>query len=888
MGWERSTPTRRRTAPRSPIPRPRPLDGLFPTAKVIGGFDFVGEAWPTGAIAEDPDPIDCGPQTIPAPCAGGHGSHVADIIAGINPTTGKGVAPGAKILAYKVCSAISTSCNGAAMLKGVDAALDPNGDGNLADHADVMNLSIGSPYGQDEDDISEALNNAVRAGMTIALSSGNSADRPYITGSGGSAKLVISTAQTQVPSALLYRLVTAAGTFGALHQPWAAAPTAVSGPLVYDTTNTGTRQGCSNAAGANPWVGTPFTGKILLVDRGTCAVSLKGANGAAAGALAVIVANNVSAAPGDLPPTFSFGGGVQTVATYTVTLADGNAIKAGALNQNASINPANAASLVRNMVSSSSRGPGISTTRIKPDIGAPGASLSAEAGTGTGNTAFGGTSGASPMIAGSAALLLQAYPDREPHEIKSVLMNTAETNIGINPVGLPGFLAPITRIGGGEVRVDRAFKSKTAAWDREDLAGSLSFGYHSVAEGPHGNGWGNDSRGLGGWSEVHTRVVVVKNYSNAAITYNIMPTHRYAADAARGAIELEAPDSITVNGRSENRFRVTLKIDASKLQEWDLNGGFNGGDGYLLTDEEYDGYLWLDGNAPDSDVHLAWHVLPRRAALVQANDEHIGLHPRTATGKLKLTNHSEVQDGTVEVFTLTGWSPQLPSNVLPGPGDSFQIVDLKSIGVRQINVGATPWIEFGIDTYGTRAHPNYPAEFDIFIDSNRDGRTNFIVFNAENGTFASTGQNVTRIFTCTSAGADPCATGTLATISFTDADLQSGNVMMAVPAASVGLAPGQRFDFAVGAFDNYFTGALTDSIDGMSAIFGAGPYSLYKQLDKLPATFVVPAGETWDLTVKRDRAPVGTELGLELLYRSAADSDGTDSSRYEGQAIFIG
>ena len=27
------------------------LDGLFPTAKVVGGFDFVGEAWPTTEIA---------------------------------------------------------------------------------------------------------------------------------------------------------------------------------------------------------------------------------------------------------------------------------------------------------------------------------------------------------------------------------------------------------------------------------------------------------------------------------------------------------------------------------------------------------------------------------------------------------------------------------------------------------------------------------------------------------------------------------------------------------------------------------------------------------------------------------------------------------------------
>lgn len=33
-------------------------DGLFPTSKVIGGFDFVGEIWPDGPLLPDDDPID--------------------------------------------------------------------------------------------------------------------------------------------------------------------------------------------------------------------------------------------------------------------------------------------------------------------------------------------------------------------------------------------------------------------------------------------------------------------------------------------------------------------------------------------------------------------------------------------------------------------------------------------------------------------------------------------------------------------------------------------------------------------------------------------------------------------------------------------------------------
>src|SRR5204863_5448551 len=87
-------------------------EGLFPTAKVIGGFDFVGEVWPNGPLAPDPDPIDFN----------GHGTHVADIIGG-----NSGVAPGVKFLACKACSSVSTACSGVALLEAMDLALDPNG-----------------------------------------------------------------------------------------------------------------------------------------------------------------------------------------------------------------------------------------------------------------------------------------------------------------------------------------------------------------------------------------------------------------------------------------------------------------------------------------------------------------------------------------------------------------------------------------------------------------------------------------------------------------------------------------------------------------------------------------------------------------------------------------
>src|SRR5947199_2493595 len=155
-------------------------------------------------------------------------------------------------------------------------------------------MSLGSSYWQKEDDLSAASANAVNLGVVVVSSAGNSADRPYIVGSPSTTPEVISVAATFHPTAKMYLVQTpTVAPVGAVWQSWSAAPSLVSGPLVYDTTSASTRRGCVDAAGTNPWTGTQFPGKILLIDRGICAVSMKVANAGAAGAIAAIVANNV-------------------------------------------------------------------------------------------------------------------------------------------------------------------------------------------------------------------------------------------------------------------------------------------------------------------------------------------------------------------------------------------------------------------------------------------------------------------------------------------------------------------------------------------------------------------------------------------------------------------
>jgi subtilisin family serine protease len=807
-------------------PRNTTRDGLFPTSKVVAGYDFVGELWPTfGDRTEDPDPIDLE----------GHGTHVADIIAGAS-TDGlhKGVAPGASLMAVKVCSAVSSSCNGVALLKGVDYALDPNGDGAMDDAADVINMSLGSSYGQIEDDLSLASANAVRAGVVVVVSAGNSADRPYITGSPSSTPEVISVAQTQVPSAKAFPLVVTGIT----------PPTTIANTATVDWAPIGSGfsgqvarvgRGCPGDAYTPA---TSVAGRVALIDRGACAVSLKVDVAAKAGAVGVIIANN---AAGD-PPSFSFGGGDTFVPTVVISQADGNRIKValGATGLNsavvASISSAVSIPLVGSMVASSSRGPSYSFSAIKPDIGAPGASISAIAGSGTGTEAFGGTSGAAPMVAGSAALLLDAYPSRTPLEIKAMLMNRAETNVFTNPATQPGVLAPITRIGGGEVRVDRAISTKYAAWDSRDPAGSLSFGFHDAIGDLTLN-----------------RRVVVRNFTNARVTLPISPGFRYANDAASGAVSVRTPGSVTVPANGTASFAVQLKVDAAKLTAWNLSSPANQGNGALLQAVEYDGYLTI-GDGADA-IRMPWHVLPAKSAAVSASTGSLSLSG--GAGSFALTN-TGATIGAVELFALTGTSPRIGASNLPSAGDNFAVIDMRSVGTRLVSIGGGQFgVQFAINTFGERTHPAYPAEFDVSVDSDNDGTDDFVLYTAELTGFAATGQTVVNVVNL--------ATGTVTAFFFADSDLNSGNMIMTAPLAALGLTPSSKFRFSVYAFDNYFTGNLTDAVENMTVTLGTPRYAT-------PPSASVPVGATVDVPVQEvagGAAASPSQSGLLLLYRDA-------------------
>jgi hypothetical protein len=145
----------------------------------LGGYDFVNE---------DNDPMD----------DNGHGTHCAGIAVGtgkISNYTIKGIAPKAKYYSYKVMDS-----NGIGyvswFIEAMERSIDPNQDGDYSDSVDIISISAGDPYGNSNDTLSIAANNAVNLGVIVVASAGNNGPDYDSISSPGCAKNVICVGAT--------------------------------------------------------------------------------------------------------------------------------------------------------------------------------------------------------------------------------------------------------------------------------------------------------------------------------------------------------------------------------------------------------------------------------------------------------------------------------------------------------------------------------------------------------------------------------------------------------------------------------------------------------------------------------------------------------------------
>ncbi|MFM7817665.1 MAG: S8 family serine peptidase [Verrucomicrobiota bacterium] len=840
-------------------------DGLFPTSKVAGGWDFVGEYWPVlrdgesvPSLTPDEDPID----------RQGHGTHVADVLAGASlDGLHRGVAPGATLYAFKACSSRELACSGVALLKALEACLTPDQpdavDGiidpatTVVDNpVDIINISLGTRYGQFQDEAAYMVEWLTYFGITVVCSGGNRGDLPYSVSSPGIAPGAISVAQTQMPSAKAQSIrifrnsnrVTST-IINTASIDWAPVTGLISGPLVY------LGQGC--VSDPYPVPDASVRNAIAVIDRGGCNVSLKVDRAARLGAKAVIVVNNE---PGD-PPTFSQGAGSVFVPTLVVTQAEGDALKAtlGSGVNRAAIGPAIATSLAGSMVDTSSRGPSISFQSIKPEIAAPGALMSAEVGTGTSESAFAGTSGSTPVVAGAAALVQEAMLEEtgdllESWALKAALMNNADPGVLLNPVSRPGVLAPVMLAGSGELRIPAALATPAVVavaaptLPYEDRQASLSFGYRAFT---------------GTTPVTLTKRLQVYSLTSEPRTYSVSGGFRDPVDESLGAVTLRfSSPTVEVDAFGVGTVDVTLEVDPSRLPVWNLDGGSGGGDGEAFRLQEFDGTVTLTSGS--TRLGLPWHLLPRRAADLEVGDSALVLAGSPAT--VALSNIGGAIAGVSEIFPLGGTSPQ--DYVKPdefGRGEAFP--DLKAVGVRRAGTS----VEVAIATHEERSHPAYPAEFNVYLDVDLDGAEDYVLANAmlnlENGD--PTGEMEVQVFEVqwTASGSSFQRIGS----GVADSDFNSAICIFSVDAALVGLADSGLLNWYVIAFDNYFTGAATDSIPA-TLDYLADDLDLPRYSVQGSQTRTVPAGTTTSLTV--EEVPGGavaspTQGGVLFLHRNA-------------------
>ncbi|MGE0326056.1 MAG: S8 family serine peptidase [Polyangiaceae bacterium] len=506
----------------------------FPTARVVAGTDFAGDAYDGSTSPKpDPDPLDCARQ-VGGRISGGHGTHVAGIAAGNgvlkdgSPYTGPynasldpnafevypGVAPKASLHAIRVFG-----CDGGTTLtaSAYDYAIDPNGDDDPSDRLDVLNASLGSDFGLGGSN-STLIKNLVRGGTVFVAAAGNAGSSYFIAGQPAGVDQALSVAATSEGALPELTVTSPAGIAGS----YAAVAGGISAPIPTDTPISGKLvrtqpgNGCSDYSNA-----AAISGNIALIDRGTCTFEDKLSRAAAAGAIAAVVVQNSPA-----EPPFPMGGdNAVGIPAVMIGNSDGSLLK-GASNVQAELLAVEGKSQLSPF---SSRGPESTTGGFKPEIAAPGGDIkSAGVGSGFKGVVNSGTSMASPMAAGAAALVRQAHPTWLPTEVKSAMINTAV------PAFVNGMQAPISHVGGGRVQVDVAIDTQVVAAAEPSEGSGIAFGFM-----------------ITGTTSTSARTLRITNTSNASVEFDVAPALQYpvagvSVTASQTSVSIPAGDSVDI------------------------------------------------------------------------------------------------------------------------------------------------------------------------------------------------------------------------------------------------------------------------------------------------------------------------------------------------------
>ncbi|CAN6174463.1 unnamed protein product [Urochloa humidicola] len=368
----------------------------------------------------------------------GHGTHTATTAAGAVVAdasllgyargTARGMAPGARVAAYKVCW--RQGCFSSDILAGMEKAID--------DGVDVLSLSLGGgsmPLSRDP--IAVGALAATRRGIVVSCSAGNSGPSP---------SSLVNTAPwiITVGAGTLDRNFPAYAALGNGETHAGMSLYAGDGlgdgrfPLVY---NKGVRAG-SNASKLcmeGTLDAAEVKGKVVLCDRGANSRVEKGQVVKQAGGVGMVLANTAQSgeevvADSHLLPAVAVGAMSGDAIRRYVESDDNAEVSLTFAGTALDVRPAPV------VAAFSSRGPNrVVPQLLKPDVIGPGVNILAGWTGSLGPTGLvaderrsafnilSGTSMSCPHISGLAAFVKAAHPDWSPSAVKSALMTTAYT-----------------------------------------------------------------------------------------------------------------------------------------------------------------------------------------------------------------------------------------------------------------------------------------------------------------------------------------------------------------------------------------------------------------------------------------------------------------------------
>jgi len=758
-------------------------------AKVAGGYDFAGDAYDAAAPLGNPALIPH-PDDNPLDCDG-HGTHVAGTAAGYGVAAdgstfhgpydtstpfsslkiGPGMAPGAKLFALKVFG-----CKGDTDLisEALDWAADPNGDGDLNDHLDVVNMSLGSDFASPEDPDSVATNNAVLAGITVAAAIGNAGDAFEVGGSPGNASRAIAVAASDDNTDTWDGVAAKFDGTDAPGSPfpgelstsydWTNKPGVTDAPLAEISSDwTDADVATTNADGCDPLTSAQaakVAGKVAFlywtdndVNR-RCGSAARSANVRAAGAIGALF--------GDDSNRFAAGIVGDSIIPVMITSKDARDEIQTALNGSHAVTVTLTGALrlaVKNVLTGaedptdaivgfSSRGI-TQSDNVKPDVSAPGNSIvSAAFGTGAGGAVESGTSMATPHVAGEAALVIAAHPDWRPEQVKAAIMDTATHHVYPLPAH-GGAALGVLRAGAGRIDAQAAVDTDSLAYVVND-PGVVSVTFGTL-----------DATG----DLTRTKQVRIENDGASSNTYTLSVED---VDTLPGASFSVSPSSVTLPADTSREVTVTLTVDAAALTHkpdpsLDLDPLGTGG----VLDRDWASYasarLVVNPTSGDT-LNVPLYAAPRPASAMHAagtpalsGSGHIAAGTLTLAGTgLAQGSGVAAEQSTVSAFELQGVSPRMPDcgsdgslSLLIGciPYEDVRSADLRYVGAATdapavISAGGNPfqnpatlgsnppaYLYFAVTAYAPWRTAQGLQEYDVLIDTDGDGQPDLVVFN---------------------------------------------------------------------------------------------------------------------------------------------------------------